>query len=170
MSDKPKRGIAVRAPERFEVLVSPPTAHLAPAQQRAKRGIAVRAPERFEVIPPLPTFQLKLHLASAFGDSDLLELARAVGAALTVLSDIEIALGGSGLKLVAQDAKHRVVTLTLAHARAEGASERAARLRTLFQNALAPAGATPSEHERFLQLREHAPCVANWELVLPRAA
>jgi hypothetical protein len=135
VADAPKLSRAKPVAERFEVFELHPTAHLTDEQKQwpvVKLGPA----ERFEALLPQPTLTLKLYLDGSCTDAERIALAANIYGLIQALSDADRALGGGGLALADQRAEAATVVLTLRHAVAEGAADRAAQLVEMLNGAV----------------------------------
>lgn len=161
VADAPKPDRAKPILERFEAFESHPTAHLTD-EQKTWRVVKLRPrAERFEVLKAQPALTLKLHLDGSCTGAEGVTLARAITDVVEAVSEAERALGGAGLALVDQKAEPRTVILTLRHATADGASERAAQLAAMLNDATNPVQA---------KLRgAGAPVVVRCEVLTPAA-
>src|SRR5690242_15310635 len=109
MTQPREPGRAERAPERFEVFESHPTAHLSEEQKTWKVVKLRPGREHFEILEQQPTIVLRLHLRQKLDEADQVALAADILAILQVLSDAERELGGGGLLLSDQRAESGTV-------------------------------------------------------------
>ena len=138
MADEPKPGRAKPVPERFEAFETDPTSHLTDVQKAWKPARLRPATDQFAVLspqsvatdqralPPPAALTLKLYLGVPQSKADPVVLAADIYGLVQALSETERDLGGGGLTLISRQLpSDAVLLLTLRHAVAEGANQRA---------------------------------------------
>jgi hypothetical protein len=157
VAEIPQPGRAKPVLERFEISEAGLSAHLTEEQKSWPVVKLHRVSERFEVLTAQPTLVLKLSLAGTLSDADQVELAKDSVALLQALSDADRELGGGGLLLADQRAESGAVILTLRHAVAEGAEERAAKLTEMLKAAMSQAKVESADVAELLQTAAQSP-------------
>jgi hypothetical protein len=114
-------GAGRRPDEDFEIIEVDLTPHLTEEQKSWPVGVGRRPEEEFAIEEPLPALTVCVHGGTAPAEGRL-------PAVVAVLSDQDVALGGSGLEVTGRSARNGAETVWLVPRMLPGARERLERV------------------------------------------